>query len=523
MGHFQILEQYRRGLKSPANSKSLLKKTETAFSSVTKTIKIINHLPMTMFYVHPVTGNDAANGSRFTPFKTLTRALKSPGAMTIQLAPGIYDTASGEVFPLVINALTIVVGNEATKGKGIAIVGSGEYHSPTFGRQNITLTLLGQAFLSGVTVTNRQARGTGVWIESASPTLANNTFIDCGREGVFVCGTSKPEILHNLFEQNAVAGLLMAGQSRGKVRQNVFQETGFGMAISDTATPLIVDNKFMANQAGVVLSRSARPILRQNLIENNKVGMVVNGNALPDLGNHEAAGNIFREHSIDLQNLTSLNLISVGNQIDPLRVEGAVNFRVVTVGEANELIDLAGHWAADFVQALVSQGMFEISGRCFQPDAPITRLEYATLIVKAFKPQIQGAATTFIDIPAQTSAERVIQQAVSGGFVSGFADRTFRPQQPVLRLQAIVSLVNGLALPIADVSSIKRYTDRDSIPVAARTAVATATAHNIVVNYPNPQLIQPQHQAKRAVVAVMVYQALVALGRESAIKSIYVI
>ena len=478
---------------------------------------------MTMFYVHPVTGNDAANGSRFTPFKTLTRALKSPQPSTIQLAPGIYDAASGEVFPLVIGVGTIVVGNEATKGKGIAIVGSGEYNSPTFGRQSITLNLLDRAFLSGVTVTNRQARGTGVWIESASPTLSNNTFIDCGREGVFVSGTSNPEILHNLFEQNAAAGLLMAGQSRGKVRQNVFQETGFGMAISDAAAPIIVDNKFIAGLVGVVLSRSARPVLRQNLIENNKTGMVVNGNALPDLGNHEAAGNIFRGHAIDLQNLTSLNLISVGNQLDPLRVEGAVNFRVVTVADANELIDMAGHWAADFVQALVAQGMFDISeNRCFQPDAPITRLEYAALVVKAFKPQ-PSAATAFIDIPAQTSADRVIQQAVGGGFVSGFADRTFRPQQPVLRLQAIVSLVNGLALPAAEVSSINRYTDRDSIPVAARTAVATATAHKIVVNYPNPQLIQPQHQAKRAVVAVMVYQALVALGRQPAIKSSYII
>ncbi len=478
---------------------------------------------MTMFYVHPVTGNDAANGSRFTPFKTLTRALKSPQPSTIQLAPGIYDAASGEVFPLVIGMGIIVVGNEATKGKGIAIVGSGEYKSPTFGRQSITINLWDRAFLSGVTVTNRQARGTGVWIEAGSPTLANNTFIDCGREGVFVSGTSRPEILHNLFEQNAAAGLLMAGQSRGKVRQNVFQETGFGMALSDTAAPLIVDNKFIANQVGIVLSRSARPVLRQNLIEKNTIGMVVNGDAVPDLGNHEAAGNIFRDQKIDLQNLTSLNLISVGNQLDPLRVEGAVNFRVVTVGDAHELIDMGGHWAADFVQALVAQGMFDIAAnRCFQPDAPITRLEYADLVVKAFNPH-PGVTTAFLDIPTQTTADRVIQQAVSGGFVSGFADRTFRPQQPVLRLQAIVSLVNGLALPAAEVSSINRYIDRDSIPVAARTAVAAATAQKIVVNYPNPQLIQPQHQATRAVIAVMVYQALVALGREKAMKSMYII
>ncbi len=74
-----------------------------------------------------------------------------------------------------------MVGNEANNGQLTVITGSGEYQSPTFGLQNITLLLLGDASLLGVTVSNPIARGTGIWIESTNPTLANNTFSKCGR------------------------------------------------------------------------------------------------------------------------------------------------------------------------------------------------------------------------------------------------------------------------------------------------------------------------------------------------------
>ncbi|MHC5732838.1 MAG: DUF1565 domain-containing protein, partial [Nostoc sp.] len=89
--------------------------------------------------------------------------------------------------------------------------------------QNITLLLLDNASLLGVTVTNPSAKGTGIWIESAAPTLANNTLSNCGREGVFTTGTAKPVILDNLFVQNTASGLVMAGHSQGEVLLNVFQ------------------------------------------------------------------------------------------------------------------------------------------------------------------------------------------------------------------------------------------------------------------------------------------------------------
>jgi parallel beta-helix repeat protein len=206
----------------------------------------------TTFYVNPAIGKDTGAGSSTAPFKTLTKALASATAgTTIQLAAGTYNAAGGEVFPLVVPAGVMLLGDEPSKGKGIVIVGSGKYASPTFGSQNITLRLDSNAQLRGVTVTNQAERGTAVWIESTSPLLANNTFTRCSREGVFVTGTGKPLILDNVFIENAASGVFLVRNAKGEVRRNVCQKTGYGIAISDSAAPLIADNKLVGNRAGI--------------------------------------------------------------------------------------------------------------------------------------------------------------------------------------------------------------------------------------------------------------------------------
>lgn len=485
-------------------------------------------------YVNPSIGNDANTGTWLNPYKTLSRALnRTTTPKIIQLAPGTYTAASGEVFPLVISASVIVVGQEATKGQGIVISGSGEYKSESFGVQNITLLLRDDAQLLGLTVINPMEKGTGVWIESTarhdqptSPTLANNTFIKCGREGVFVSGSAKPLIQDNVFVQNGLSGLVMARNSKGEVLRNVLQKNAFGIAISDFAAPLVANNTLSENRHAIALSRTARPVLRNNLLENNiQNGLLVNGNAAPDLGStQDPAGNIFRNNGqFDVQNTTPIQLISVGNQLNSAQIKGLVKLltakndttKTVPVSAISET-KLAEHWAEPFIQALISMGLTQgFADGTFEPDKPITRAQYAALVAACFNPSPKQTAPDFTDVAKDFWAYDAIQIAARGGFVGGFSDRTFRSEQNVLRLQVIVSLVNGLALKAADNNTLVKYSDRDTIPNYARTAVATATQNKIIVNYPDPKQLQPHREATQAEAAVMVYQALVAIGRIS--------
>lgn len=513
-------------------------------------LSMVNSTLVVTLYVNPMIGNDTNTGSRLSPFKSLTRALKVTKIPTIiHLESGTYNAASGEVFPLIIPGGAKVVGDEANKGAGIVISGSGEYQSPSFGIQNITLLLVDNASLLGVTVTNPSPKGTGIWVESATPTLANNTLSDCGREGIFTTGTAKPAILDNIFVQNTASGLVMAGHSQGEVLGNVFQRNPLGIAISDFAAPAIANNKLSENRTAIALSRNAQPVLRQNLIaKNTQGGLLVNGNAVPDLGNtQDSADNIFRDNSeFDLYNTTTQKLVSVGNQLNPSLVKGLVellpsNQVAVSTSSSNAPTksppqklpassplripvspQLDGHWAEPFIQALVSMDLTHaFADGSYQPDKPMTRAQYAVLVAIAFNPFPKISAPDFTDVLKDFWAYSAIQIAASGGFVGGFSDRTFRPDQNVQRLQVIVSLVNGLGLPAVDSDVLEVYSDRHTIPDYARKAVATATQRGIVVNHPDPQVLAPSRSATRAEVAAMVYQALVAIGRTSAITGFF--
>ena len=494
-----------------------------------------NSTLMTTLYVNPVQGNDTNAGSRSSPFKSLTRALKTTKTtVIIQLTSGTYSAANGEVFPIVISAGVTVVGNEANKGTGIVISGSGEYKSPSFGIQSITLLLQGDASLLGVTVTNRIAKGTGVWIESAATNVANNTFINCGREGIFVTGNAKPAIVDNVFRQNAASGLMMARHSKGEVLRNAFHQNSLGIAISDFAAPLIADNKISENNSAIALSRNARPVLRHNLItKNTQGGMLVNGNAIPDLGNNQdAAGNIFNQNGrFDLDNTTPQPLVSAGNQLNPTQVKGRVNFMAVLEDHPRRISasssifsDLAGHWTADFVAALVKKGV--ISGfpdGTFAPNAPINRAQYAAIIAQSFQLPPRNSSNQFTDVNPSFWAASAIFKAAEMGFISGFPDGTFRAGQNLTKVQAIVSLVNGLKLTGGNPQVLNVYSDRAQIPSYATNAIAVATQALLVVNYPQREQLEPQRDITRGEVATLIYQALVASSQEKAIASPYIV
>ena len=92
--------------------------------------------PLTTLVVNPSSGNDTTgNGTSEKPYKTLTKALNviknstTPG-LTIQLAPGQYTAANGEVFPIVVPTGVTIDGSgytgQAGFPKGSFINGIGE-------------------------------------------------------------------------------------------------------------------------------------------------------------------------------------------------------------------------------------------------------------------------------------------------------------------------------------------------------------------------------------------------------------
>ncbi|MFM8006988.1 MAG: S-layer homology domain-containing protein, partial [Dolichospermum sp.] len=289
----------------------------------------------------------------------------------------------------------------------------------------------------------------------------------------------------NLFINNQLSGLVMARNSKGEVLRNVFQNNALGIAISDFAAPLVANNQLLGNGTGIALARDARPVLRRNLIASNtKVGLLVNGSAVPDLGNpQDPADNIFREQGkFDLQNFTNQKIISVGNQLNPVRVVGAIDLLAATVdkpsqiGVSSRFADLEGHWSVAFVEALVSKGF--ISGfpdGTFQPATAINRAQYAAVITKTFQLPESKQLDRFKDVKSNFWAAKAIASAAEGGFLTGFPDGTFRPQNNLTKIQALVSIVNGLKLSGGNPNILMVFRDRAQIPSYAMKTATIAT------------------------------------------------
>lgn len=186
--------------------------------------------------------------------------------------------------------------------------------------------------------------------------------------------------------------------------------------------------------------------------------------------------------------------------------------------------DISGHWAEKFIEALAAANI--ISGfpdGSFGPDDSLNRAQYAALLVSAFSPVPKAPATNFIDVSASFWARSAIERANRGGFLSGFPGLKFGPNQNLTKTEALVSLVNGLELKGGNADALKVYTDRSQIPGFALSAVATATALKIAVNYPARDRLSPLRDITRAEISALIYQTLVAINRAKAIDSPYIV
>ncbi|MBD3884788.1 S-layer homology domain-containing protein [Phormidium tenue FACHB-886] len=184
------------------------------------------------------------------------------------------------------------------------------------------------------------------------------------------------------------------------------------------------------------------------------------------------------------------------------------------------------YWARPFIAALAQRGIIKgFEDGTFQPDQPVSRAQYAALIETIFQPQAVQSPIAFKDIPANFWASPAINTSVRTGFLKGYPEGVFLPNQPMPRVEVLASLVNGLQLsqPSAPADIVERYRDSDQIPGWAVPVVAAATENRMVVNYPAPEALNPNQPTTRAEVSALLYQALVAADKIEPIGSSYIV
>jgi hypothetical protein len=186
----------------------------------------------------------------------------------------------------------------------------------------------------------------------------------------------------------------------------------------------------------------------------------------------------------------------------------------------------SNHWATGFIEELATRGIINgFPDGTFHPEEQVTRAQFAAMVQKAFDRRPRRHSTEFADVPSSYWGYGAIAAAYSTGFMSGYPDGHFYPEQAILRSQVIMSLTNGLGYETATatVNALQLYSDASDIPDYARNAIATATEKRLVVNFPNPRFLSPNRVATRAEVAAFLYQAMASAGQVSSIASPYIV
>jgi hypothetical protein len=187
--------------------------------------------------------------------------------------------------------------------------------------------------------------------------------------------------------------------------------------------------------------------------------------------------------------------------------------------------DVGGNWAEPFIKALVAKDIIKgYPDGTFKPDQPVTRAEFAALLNKAFELKEVRAARKFKDVPKKYWAAEVIQKAYKGGFLSGYPNGTFAPKQNIIRIQSLVSLVNGSKLePSGNLDINGVFGDAAQVPSYGQNALIAATQRCVAVSveYDSSKLpggnFGPNTVATRADVAAYIHQVLVGAGRLTAL------
>ena len=110
-----------------------------------------------------------------------------------------------------------------------------------------------------------------------------------------------------------------------------------------------------------------------------------------------------------------------------------------------------GSWYADAAVQLGSLGVLRAGESTFQGDEPITRGEFAHCIASFFPPRTD--AKQFTDVPAEYEYADDILSCRAYGWLTGFGDGTYRPEQVIQRCEA-VTLVNHALGRTGDKESI---------------------------------------------------------------------
>lgn len=151
---------------------------------------------------------------------------------------------------------------------------------------------------------------------------------------------------------------------------------------------------------------------------------------------------------------------------------------------ADPMEDISDHWAKDQIQSFVDSGYIKgYPDGTFKPDNNITRAEFMTIANNAFG-YTEKVETNYSDVADGSWYEDAVAIAKAAGYIAGYSDGTMKPDAPISRQEAVVIVAKIDALE-ANEAAADIFNDGTTIPAWSKGAIGACVTAEILNGYPD--------------------------------------
>lgn len=169
--------------------------------------------------------------------------------------------------------------------------------------------------------------------------------------------------------------------------------------------------------------------------------------------------------------------------------------------------DVAGHWAQEQINKWADQGLVAgYQDGSFKPNSQISRAEFVAMVNRSFDIDKGSTGSGFKDVqPGKWYYQDVIA-AKANGYIGGYTDGTFKPDQTITR-QEVASILVRLLQLTPTTQGLDGFKDANRIPGWARESVGAVAKAGLMRGMPD-NTFGPLKNITRAEAVVSLDRAL---------------
>ena len=182
--------------------------------------------------------------------------------------------------------------------------------------------------------------------------------------------------------------------------------------------------------------------------------------------------------------------------------------KYVVLESAISFKDVENHWSKQYVESMAAKNVIHgYEDGSFKPEGHITRAEFAKMIVCALELDLVEYDGRFTDVKETDWHAAYVATLVDNGYVQGYGDNSFKPNNNITRAEMAVIIGNILDVKVSSAQVARllgQFEDANDIPAWAKEGAAKAVKEGLMVGSANK--FHPADTTTRAEAATVVYR-----------------